>query len=128
MENTAFIQIVAGLPVGSACGALLSHLGRQLVLHARRPVLVNFYSDSCPPCRQLAPTIERVAQDYKKSVVIYSVRIEDVPSLVVRYRVEAVPTMIFFRNGREAERMIGPQDRDAYLRALGRLLITDRMV
>jgi thioredoxin 1 len=190
MEEITFIQIVAGLLLGGACGVLLSSLGRcvsasgsclftgnprrggllgaatgavmafvlafapagsqaadpgnessyrvvpittendfsQLVLHARRPVVVNFYSDSCPPCQQLLPTIEKIAQDYQNRVVIYNVRIEDLPSLVVLYRIRAVPTAMFFRDGREAERVIGAQERNEYIRALERLLITNRTV
>ena len=61
-------------------------------------------------------------------MVIYNVRIEDMPSLVVLYRIRAVPTAMFFRDGREAERLIGAQGRDAYIRALERLLITNRTV
>jgi thioredoxin 1 len=193
METMTFLQIVAGLLLGGACGVLLSYLDRcasvsgncllagkpgrggllgaatgavmgvalvfsapsseaanqvsqnhqsdlnvvpitteddfsQLVLRARRPVVVNFYSDSCPPCRELAPTIEKLAQDYQNRVIIYNVRIEDLPSLVVLYRLQAVPTTMFFRNGREAERVIGLREHDVYIRALDRLLLTNRTV
>jgi thioredoxin 1 len=121
-ENPSTLNNVSVVPITTEDDFL------QLVMHTKRPVVVNFYSDSCPPCRQLAPTVEKIAQDYRNRVVVYSVRIEDLPSLVALYDLHAVPTLMFFRNGHEAERMVGLQDRDTYVQALGRLLITERMV
>ncbi len=94
----------------------------QLVLRSHHPVLVDFYSDNCAPCRVLSPTIERLAKEYQGRATVYMINIDTLPALVQRYHIEAVPTAIFFDAGREAKRVIGLRDHRVYTEVLDKLI------
>lgn len=88
------------------------------VLHAAKPVLVDFYSTSCPPCRTLAPVIEALARQYKGRAVVCKVDVTKLPQLPTRYGIQAVPTVLFFKDGREMTGLIGVHPQETYARTL----------
>jgi thioredoxin 1 len=92
------------------------------VLGARQPVLVDFYSDSCPPCRQLAPTLETLAEEYEGRAMICKVNVEHVPDLAQRYGIQGIPAVVFFSEGAEVERLVRLRPRKAYTDILDRLI------
>ncbi len=105
----------------------LLHIGsvdefQREVLDAHVPVLVDLYSDSCPPCRALAPTIEALAAQYSGRAIVAKVSVDRLPQLAQRYGVEAIPTVLFFTQGQEQGRLIGLRDRAAYAQVLDRLI------
>ena len=75
------------------------------VLESPTPVLVDFYSTHCPPCRALAPHLDRLAEEFAGCARIVKVNVD--PSLAVRFGVSAVPTLIWFEQGRPVERSLG---------------------
>ena len=91
------------------------------VLGTDKPALVDFYSNSCGPCRRLAPTIERLAKQYEGRAVIAKVNVDKLPQLAARYGIQGIPAVLFFKNGQEAERLVGLQSRNTYVTALDRL-------
>ena len=91
------------------------------VLGADKPVLVDFYSDSCPPCRELAPTIEQLAKQYRGRAVISKVNVNELPELTTRYGIYGVPTVLLFRNGQEVRRLEGLRPQRAYTAVLDSL-------
>lgn len=70
----------------------------QKVLRAPMPVLVDFYADWCGPCKAMAPVLEEIAQD-EPNVRIVKVNVDRNPELATRYRIEAIPSLLVFRNG-----------------------------
>lgn len=77
------------------------------VLQSELPVLVDFYSNNCPPCRALAPYLDEMARDFAGCAKIVKVNVDVDPGLAVKYGVSAVPTLIWFDGGRPVERTIG---------------------
>ncbi|MEN6335894.1 MAG: thioredoxin [Phycisphaerales bacterium] len=92
------------------------------VLGAGQPVLVDFYSTTCGPCRMLAPTIEKLAKQYEGRAVVYKVNVDRLPELASRYGIEGVPSVLFFQSGKEVNRLIGLRQQHAYTEVLDRLL------
>jgi thioredoxin 1 len=88
------------------------------VLDTDAPVLVDFYADWCGPCRRLAPTLDRVARQRPDAKVV-KVNIDKSPELAARYRVESIPTVIVFKQGKVASRQTGLVDGAALQRMLG---------
>ena len=82
------------------------------VLNAAVPVLVDFFTPTCGPCRKLAPTIDKLATELDGVAVVGKVDVSENSELGVTHRVSAVPTLVVFKNGREVERHLGvlPED------------------
>ncbi|MBN1509479.1 MAG: thioredoxin [Sedimentisphaerales bacterium] len=91
------------------------------VLGADKPVLVDFYSDSCPPCRRLAPTIEQLAKQYEGQALISKVNVDKLPQVADRYGIQGIPAVLFFKNGQEVQRLVGLRSQQAYADVLDKL-------
>lgn len=79
----------------------------KLLADATTPVLVDLYADWCPPCRRLAPVLERLAPRYKGKVAFVKANVDKVPGLARRFGVRAIPTLIFLKGGKELNRIVG---------------------
>ena len=77
------------------------------VLGAKTPVLVDFWATWCGPCRQIAPVIEELAVKYQGRVSIGKVNVEEQPELAQRYGINAIPTLLLFKDGEIVERFQG---------------------
>ncbi|MEQ9570360.1 MAG: thioredoxin [Longimicrobiales bacterium] len=77
------------------------------VLGAEVPVLVDFYADWCAPCRMVAPVLDEVAHDTVGRLLVAKVDTDRAPEVAGRYGIRSIPTMILFRDGTEAERIVG---------------------
>ena len=70
-------------------------------------VLVDFWANWCGPCRALAPIIVELAKEYNGKILIGKLDVDENPSTAERFQVFSIPTMIVFKNGQEAERLVG---------------------
>lgn len=77
------------------------------VLNSKLPVLADFYSDSCVPCKRLSPVLAEIEERYTDSINIAKININFDAELAEKYEVQAAPTLIFFKGGKEIERLIG---------------------
>ncbi|MCH7472562.1 thioredoxin [bacterium] len=85
----------------------------EKVEQAEKPVLVDFSADWCPPCKQLAPVIERISLEFSDKLDVYGVDTDTNMELSQRFNISGVPTMIFFREGKEVKKIVGYRDYDA---------------
>ncbi len=77
------------------------------VLSANVLTLVDFYSDSCVPCKRLSPVLAEIEEQYAGEVKLVKVNINFDASLAEQYEVQSVPTLIFFKGGEEIARLNG---------------------
>lgn len=95
---------------------------RRILEESDAPVLADFYADWCPPCRALAPTIDRIAEKYEGRVRVIKVNIDDAKALASKLSISSIPTLIYFQNGAERERSVGISSEDAIADVLDGLL------
>lgn len=80
------------------------------------PVLVDFFSPSCGPCTTLTPVIDNLAKEYWGRVIIAKVDTSINPGSAAFHQIKGVPTLIFFKNGKKVEEIVGLPDK-AHLQA-----------
>ena len=76
-------------------------------LKKNKLVLVDFWAGWCGPCRALAPTIEELAKEYYRKVLVSKLDVDSNPKTAECYQVFSIPTLILYKNGVEIERMVG---------------------
>jgi thioredoxin 1 len=77
------------------------------VLHSPEPVIVDFYAEWCPPCKMLAPVLERVSQQYAGRVKFVKVDTDAYEEVGLRYGVGKIPNLTYFRDGQVINQTIG---------------------
>lgn len=79
------------------------------VAESNLPVLVDFFAPWCGPCQIQGPIIEELIKEYQGKIKIGKLDIEESTETAQQYNVMSVPTLIFFKNGKEIKRLIGLQ-------------------
>ena len=79
----------------------------KTVLQSSLPVIVDFWAPWCGPCKMVAPTLEKLANEYADKLIIAKVNTDENPEWAGRYGVQGIPTMLFVFNGKIAHRQIG---------------------
>lgn len=88
----------------------------QDVVDAGVPVLVDFWAEWCAPCRMIAPTVEAMAKEYEGRVRVVKLNVDYNPSVAAAYGIKGIPTLILFRDGKEAERIVGAVGKESLSR------------
>ena len=96
------------------------------VLKSPQPVLVDFWAVWCSPCRALEPIVESIAEKYQGKAKVVKFNVDENTVRPVSFGIKAIPTLIVFRDGKEAERVVGvPSDAKEFIsRMLDKHLLT----
>lgn len=73
---------------------------------ADKLIVVDFYATWCGPCKMISPMIEKFSQQYSEAG-FYKIDVDNVPELAQKYEISAMPTLVFFKNGKEIAKVVG---------------------
>ena len=79
----------------------------NLIQNTDKPVVIDLFADWCAPCRMLAPAVEGLANDYAEKAVVAKVNVDENQNVAQQYNVMGIPTVLFFKNGKVADRVVG---------------------
>ncbi|CAN6438836.1 unnamed protein product [Victoria cruziana] len=96
----------------------------DLIAGSDKPVLVDFYATWCGPCQYMVPILNEVGHTMKDTINVIKVDTEKYPSIANRYRVEALPTLIIFRDGKPSARFEGALPADQLMQWINDALDT----
>ena len=85
----------------------------QEVLKADKPVLVDFFATWCGPCRMVAPILKQIERDMADTVKVVKVDVDQNKEVAAKYGVMSIPTMIMFKEGKEAAKNVGAMPKEA---------------
>lgn len=117
-------------PVCGKCGQQLTATGGnghplavtdqtfQQVIQDSRPVLVDFWAEWCPPCRAIAPVLDQIAGEADGRYVVAKLNVDENQQTAGQFRIEGIPTMLIFKNGKLVDRLVGAHPRQTIVQHL----------
>lgn len=94
----------------------------QEVEQSDQLVMIDFWAEWCGPCKVLAPIVDELANDYAGKIRVGKLNVDEQSNLSRQFRVMSIPTVIFFKNGVEVDRMIGARGKEEFVEKIDSLL------
>jgi len=85
---------------------------QEEVLKSTTPALVDFWAPWCMPCRMLAPTIEKLAEENKSKLKVCKLNTDENQNIAAQYGIQGIPTLIIFKEGKEVGRTVGVMSKE----------------
>jgi len=89
---------------------------------AHPALVVDFWAPWCGPCRAIAPTLETLGQEYAGRVTVAKVNVDEQPALAGRFQVRSIPTLLFLKDGRVVDQVVGAVPRAEIAKRMDALL------
>ena len=99
----------------------MTHFNKEsfdVALAEGKLMMVDFWAVWCGPCRMLAPMVDDLAEKYAGKVVVGKVNVDEEQELAIRYGVMSIPTVIFFKDGKEIDRKVGVMPPEVFTKVL----------
>jgi len=103
-------------------GVLVAGTFDEEVRGSELPVLVDVWTEWCPPCKAIAPVLEAIAAEHGDRLRVYKLNGDDSPELVSRFGIMSFPTLLVFRDGDVVKRLVGARSKKHLLEELDGVL------
>lgn len=94
----------------------------EIVVKSEKPVIVDFWAEWCGPCRMVAPVIEEISEEYAGKAIVAKCNVDNNPQITLKYGIRNIPTVLFFKDGKVADKQIGVVPKKNFTRKLDGLL------
>jgi thioredoxin 1 len=92
------------------------------VLKSSDLVMVDFWAVWCGPCQMVAPIVEELAKDYEGKLKVMKLNTDEAPEVAGRYQIMSIPSILFFKNGEQVEKMVGARSKMQFKQIIDSLL------
>lgn len=92
------------------------------ILEATIPAMVDFFATWCGPCKMLSPIIDEVAEEVKDKAIVAKVDSDILGELCVDYTIKLLPTLVFFKDGKEVDRIVGAAEKEEIISKINSLI------
>jgi thioredoxin 1 len=86
-----------------------------------KPVLIDFWAAWCGPCKMVAPEVEALVEIYEGKAVVCKIDVDKQAEIATRFQVMSIPTLVFLKDGKEVNRIVGYQPRQEIAKALDKV-------
>ena len=94
----------------------------EVVIKSDKPVLVDFWAEWCGPCRMVAPIMEDISQEYNGKALVVKCDVDSSPGVSAKYGIRNIPTILFFKDGKIADKQVGAVPKASFVTKLNALI------
>ena len=94
----------------------------EVVGSANEPLIVDFWAEWCGPCKMIAPILDEIATEHEGKLQVAKLNVDDAPDVARRFEVMSIPTLLVFRDGQVAKRLIGAKGKGQLLEDLAEFI------
>jgi len=94
----------------------------ELVTKSGKVVMIDFWAEWCGPCRMITPIVEELSKEFEGKAIIGKVNVDENPGITTKLKIRNIPTLLFYKDGVEVDKIVGASSKPAIASKLNSLL------
>jgi thioredoxin 1 len=94
----------------------------EVVIKSDKAVVVDFWAEWCGPCRMIAPMIEEISKEFEGKAIVAKCDVDNSPGVASRFGIRNIPTVLFFKDGKVADKQVGAVPKANFVAKLNALI------